>query len=756
MNPSRDIVSLLVLAALMGCNPDGTDSSRGTTDGDPADTTCVDDRDFFRDTLWPEVLEPSCFGCHASDGVANTSDFVLAPAARPDSLDVNQQLLADIAGLERQGKSLILLKPLGEEDHGGGAVLTADSVEIDLLSQFVDRLASPIECADDDNVGDPQALGLELLAPPATVRKAALLLVGRLPTDRELASVRAGGESALIEVLWQMMATDAFADRMVEWLNDELHTDRYLLGRDGIGIFDDHRFPEVYWYESAYDDDYSTFRQETSWAIAREPLALVGHIVREDLPWGELLTADYTMVNDYLAQAYGLEGATWPAADDPDSLRWRPATIPGIPHAGLLTTSAFLNRYPTTPTNRNRHRSWAFFKKFLATDILTFADRPIDPTISSTHNPTLNDPQCTVCHGTLDPVAGAFQNWDDEGTLDPRDEGWYAEMTSPGFGEAQLPAVERSKALAWVAERAVDDPRFALSAVRTMLHAITGLELLSSGEVGDDPVLQEALDIQDGWIDEVASEFTERGQSIKWVVERVVRSHWFRAIGDNGASPGVQHHAGMAHLLTPAELDRKIIATTGLVWRENMNSEPLLLDRYRLLYGGIDSFSVLERLTEPNGIMANIALRMGSDVACEAVPRDLVLPPEQRRLLPHVELTWAPETDEGFEVPEAIARIRANLKHLHSRLLGEELTDDSEELDASYELFYDLWKQGKAGIEAETIDDALPSDCRAEGGWYTNENLPDSQRIRYDPDHLVRAWIGVVAYLLSDSRFLYE
>ena len=86
------------------------------------------------------------------------------------------------------------------------------------------------------------------------------------------------------------------------------------------------------------------------------------------------------------------------------------------PHAGILNTTAFLLRYPTTATNRNRARSrWTYYH-FLGVDVEKSASRTTDPVaLADTNNPTLNNPACTVCHSVLDPVAGAFQNYGDEG-----------------------------------------------------------------------------------------------------------------------------------------------------------------------------------------------------------------------------------------------------------------------------------------------------------------------------------------------------
>ena len=42
--------------------------------------------------------------------------------------------------------------------------------------------------------------------------------------------------------------------------------------------------------------------------------------------------------------------------------------------------------------------------------------RTTDPVaLADTHNPTLHNRNCTVCHTVMDPVAGAFQNYSDEG-----------------------------------------------------------------------------------------------------------------------------------------------------------------------------------------------------------------------------------------------------------------------------------------------------------------------------------------------------
>ena len=142
-------------------------------------------------------------------------------------------------------------------------------------------------------------------------------------------------------------------------------------------------------------------------AVAREPLKLVEYLVMNDRPFTEILTADYIMVSPYSALIYGAEvEGEWTDVFNP--YEFKPGKVAGIPHAGLLTSPMFLNRFPTTETNRNRHRAKIVYDFFLGVDILKFAQRPIDPT-STEHVPTMRDPQCNVCHNVIDPVAGCVQ-----------------------------------------------------------------------------------------------------------------------------------------------------------------------------------------------------------------------------------------------------------------------------------------------------------------------------------------------------------
>lgn len=727
------------------------DSGGGESDGE---TACVDDETFFAEQVYAQVLEPACMACHTSEGLARDSELVLIGPVQPNYLAANREALSEVASLEQGGTSIVLLKPLGELGHGGGAVLAPEDRELEILRGFLDRLGSPVVCADGGD-SDAGATGLGVLDESSVFRKGALLLGGRLPTSVELDDLAAGGERALAELLRELTYEEEFYERVEEMFNDQLLSERYLDYQSALSLLDASEYPARYWYQGIGDAE-GTARTRTNRAMAREPLELVSWIIRNDRPFSEILTADYTVVNDYTAMSWGLEGATMPDLNDPTAEEFRQVQVPGWQHAGVLSTPVFVNRFPTTPTNRNRHRSRIFFDRFLATDILAFAERPSDPTLSSYHNATLNDPQCTVCHATMDPVAGLFQNFDESGHLNPPTNGWYPDLAQPGFGRETLPQEDRANPLQWLAARTVDDPRFALAMTHIVYEGLTGSEPLRP--VTDPLALdaRAAYGAQRSQFDRIATRFIDSDFDFRGLVVDMVMSDLFRAVIPGEAEPAMAEAAGAMHFLTPEELDRKIEAVLGIPWRSRWDRPTFLSTDYRLLFGGIDSNGTTQRLRAPNGIMVNIADRMATEMACRAVSFDFVLQPESRRLFPLVEPTFVPTTEEGFVIPEAVERLRQNVQHLHRHILGEELELSDPEIEATYQLFLTLWQEGEAAVDAGQVSALLPGTCQANNDPFTNQGFPTERRITRDEQYTIRAWMGVVSYLLTDYRFLHE
>ena len=272
--------------------------------------------------------------------------------------------------------------------------------------------------------------------------------------------------------------------------------------------------------------------QEFMWAVTREPVELIAHIVETDQSYKKILTADYTMVNPISSIAYRsdtdfnveyLDEAGY--LDSPKLNTFKPGKNRGYvvqddeygfsedtdfggvdsfsdykdwPHAGVLSSHAWLYRYPSTDTNRNRARArWTYYH-FLGVDIEKSAPRTTDPVaLADTNNPTMNNTACTVCHERLDRWPAPTNCMATEGTIKtngadwthyltptkPRvvdgepgsslyQEGdtWYRDMRAPGF-EGQIVPEERDS-LQWLAQQMADDPRFATATVKFWWPAI--------------------------------------------------------------------------------------------------------------------------------------------------------------------------------------------------------------------------------------------------------------------------------------------
>jgi hypothetical protein len=752
---------VIMLSLLVACSTQDKDTSAILTEDliENEEEECVNDEDFFAQEVWGNALSPVCYSCHNSQGAAAESDLVLVSNALPNYLQINRENLSYVASLQIDDESLVLRKPLGLDGHGGGAVITEDSDAFISLLGFVERLETPIEeCAGEEDISGPETQ-LILATPSISLRKITMNLMGVLPSADHQRRVQNGGESVLIEVVEEVLSgvdqgyaentKQLISDQLVQIWNDQLLTDRYLEGGTAINGSDYDRYPNLYYYQTWDEQYYSTaVRNLVNDSIAREPLELMRYVFLEDRPWSEILTADYAMINDWSAFAYSLGSS--PTYGDEQHETFYPIQLSTVPTVGILTSAAFLNRYPTTDTNRNRHRSKVIFDYFLNTDVLALADRPIDATNSAIHNPTLNDPQCNVCHSLIDPVAGAFQNWDDDGHYNPRDEGWYPEMFAPGFEEEAIAVNESAEALRWLAEIIVLDRRFARSAVNSVFEGITGFPLLRGYEEETGSIRYESWEMQEAFLEEVTNKFEAGELDLKIVIREIVLSKYFRAVDHTEASESELLFAGTARLLTPEELDKRILATTGVQWGTNLS------DRYRLLYGGIDSNGVSVRLTEPNGVIAAVGSRMANNVSCLAVAPDFVVPKEQRRLFPYVEKTYQPYTDDGFDVPMVQENIRLNIQHLFLRILGQDLTLDDPEIEIAYQLWLDLYEEGKGLVEDGTESQYLQYTCRSVWDPITREVLPSELNYYHDQYYTMRAWRGVLTYLLADYHFLVE
>lgn len=737
---------------------------------------CQEVQSHLEQSAWPTVLGTNCADCHTPGGPApaNGSDFVLLPPGYPNFQQRNLEAIAETAAYEVDDVSILLRKPLGELNHGGGAKIKKGTAEYESLETLVELVSGSNSCASAAAEADHD--DVDLLGAQASFRKASLHLAYRLPTADENKRLNDEGESALPGLVDGLMNEDAFYERLKDIFNDQFLTRRYMayVGY-GPNLLDDRMYPESDEPWDALEDD--EIRRKINTGIAEEPLDYVAYLVKNNKPFTDLVAGDYMVVNPFTAPYFN---ANIEFQDPNNENEWVESPRQGIvrisndvyemrplPSAGVMTSPVFLNRFPTTDTNRNRHRARMILDFFLGTDILKVGDRPLDPTQAGLYpNPTQNDPSCASCHQILDPIAGAFQKYSDNDAerYEPN-RSWYGEMLAAGFGREQMPTGDIDTAPNWLGQRIAADPRFPFAMVKIVYEGLMGREPVAHPEDFDDPNYSAhftAWRDQEALFQEIGAKFVDSEYNLRTIVRELILSPFYRAYGV-ASEPDEWRSLelgglGTARLSTPMLLSRKIEATTGLRWTRSWDRTEYLMSDYRILYGGIDSDTVNKRLTVPNGVMASVAWRMANELACTVTTWDFWLPEEERKLMVHVSLDDAPKSPEGDATPEAVARIKKNIAYLYERFLGRTVEVDSSQVSELYELFSETWTEGQVLIETDDngVGNGLNYRCQTRNDLRTGEELAEDARLTQDPTYTIRAWRAVITYLLSDYEFLYE
>ena len=390
------------------------------------------------------VLESKCVNCHVEGGASGTTRLVFVTRANSDHRARNLEAIKTFVATVEDAAALLLDKIQGI-GHGGGEQVPRDSEDFGNMAWFLDLVRREAEAAS----ASAQTLfdNITMASGSKTLRRTALIFAGRVPTGAEYEALEAG-TIELREAIRNLMTGPRFHDFLLRAANDRLLTDRFadettLENRGYFFHFDNKYFRLL---EDALNNDqwraFNEWHNAVQYGVARAPLELIAHVAENDLPYTEVLTADYVMANRLAAEAY-TGGTVLFGADNVHEFRrtrisdyttrkagYRAEFVPNIgvrvlsrgsgktaiPHAGILNTLVFLKRYPTTATNRNRARSrWTYYH-FLGFDIENAASRTTDPVaLADTNNPTLHNANCTVCHSIMDPAAGAFQNYGDIG-----------------------------------------------------------------------------------------------------------------------------------------------------------------------------------------------------------------------------------------------------------------------------------------------------------------------------------------------------
>jgi hypothetical protein len=772
---ARFALSGLFVGLLAACGA-GTDESEagGSASGNSVTvaSACTSAPASFTSTVWKDV-SASCTTCHAQGRVAGGTNLVFVAAG---SELQNYNILRDYAN---KSGELVLSKSVGLPAHAGGKPFTdTNSTQYKALAALVPEMAAQV-CQTTVATTAPGAAGpagfwsgVQMASDATVLGKASVLFAGRNPTAAE-ASAAAANTTALRSTIRGYMQGPVF-DRFLDDVGDtHFLTPGVVVRGNNMGLVaDDWPTAGAVLGAANVTQVANAVRNRFDAAVRREPVELMKYIVKNDRPYTHIVSGNYTVANGILTQFLGatVEGNF---ANVDDDTEWRQATLPSArlggtrEHAGVLSSHAWLQRVPTTPTNRNRHRVNVLFKQFLATDVSALAVRPIDDGGTAFKIPTVENPACAVCHDVIDPVAAGFQNWNEANrylpqrtnNVDhalpgsyrannyPRDannqryyqagDNWFRDGKAPGYGATPMPGgfTGNPTALQWLGQQMVADSRFALGAVHFWYEGLFGRAPLKAPFDQASPqyaAMQAAYTAQSDEFKAIAARFAaDQGNgvfNVKDLLVDLVMSQWFRAdrvTAMNATRAQELIDVGSANMLAPSQLNQKLNGLVGQGWNEFDNP----YTGFGLNYGDFDGNQRTNR-AKSHTMMQSISIdRLVAVRSCTFTQADFNKPVADRLLFPAVALADTPANAAGLEA------ITQNVRHLHKWLWKEDVPATDAEVQRTVQLFSDVWAD-RANAPARPVNCA-----------YNNNN---------DANYTGRAWAAVIAYMLGDPKFLYE
>jgi hypothetical protein len=366
-------------------------------------------------TSLPHLRDLAITGPYDATGVSETASRRHIFRCRPDSEDETAEcadsILSDLASqayrrplTEKEIDALRELYRVGTE-HGGFESGVRMGLEGVLASpHFVFRFEERPESAAAGDAGDAYPVDDFDLA-----SRLSFFLWGAVP-DEELTGLAREGKFSDVDVLVsqvrQMLADErsaALATRFAaQWLRlqdlEPMH-------------------PDVRWYPNYHEQLKESMRKET--------LLFFENLIREDRSILELLTADYTFLDERLADHYGIPGVL--------GSEFRKVTYPDERRRGVLGHGSIL-----TLTSQAARTSPVLRGKWIMEVLLGTPPPPPPPNV-----PELEDageaeggrllsvreqlemhranPACQSCHSMIDPIGLALENFDATGAWRIRD-----------------------------------------------------------------------------------------------------------------------------------------------------------------------------------------------------------------------------------------------------------------------------------------------------------------------------------------------
>ena len=426
------------------------------------------------------------------------------------------------------------------------------------------------------------ATDLIALDAPRLARRMSLDIRGVLPSVDELDRVEADPQ-ALDGLVDEWLVDPRFETRIVE-----LYGERWRTELDEFLVF--------HWEFGLSDDQKYRFLR----SVGQEPLRIVGRVAADDLPYTTILTADWTMADEMLAEIYPLERL------DADADGWTEAQYTdGRPAAGVLATNGLWWRYESPLFNYSRRRTAAILDLFVCDDLLerpVVFDSPDLSDIEAAQNAVLTNDDCLTCHATIEPIAAALFGFEPVDSYSVGELIKYhpaREAVGPeALGVAPAWAGQPVDGLAGLSRAIAADTRFVDCAVDTLATGMLHRPLVASDRAR---------------IREVRDQFVESGLITREAIRAILSMPAYRAGALADAAPDdLEAGATTRRLLTGAQYRRAVEERTGLTWTRSGADE---LDNdftgFRVLVGGVDGEAVTEALRVPGTTYAAVTRRVG-------------------------------------------------------------------------------------------------------------------------------------------------
>jgi hypothetical protein len=498
--------------------------------------------------------------------------------------------------------------------------------------------------------------GVVLLDAQQRLIRISMALRGARPSTSELERVEAD-PGALGSIVDEYLAHDGFATMIRDLHNEALDV------RVPAAIF-----PAGF---AAVDELAGEDVQRINVSLTEAPLRLIEHVVMNDKPYTEILTADYTMADGVVAAVWGVPytgtGKSW------ETTQW----ADGRPHAGILSDSMLFTRHSSTFSNKNRGRANAVARALLCYD---FIDRQIeiDANINladpeEVANAIEKNPTCVSCHQTLDPLAAYFSKYQplivpsqaEEYPLD-----FYLPALSKAF-EVRPPGYfgYEGSDVTHLGQMMAADPRFSLCA---SLRFYAYFHQIPLAAVPADEAARLQGVLMERW-------------SAKDLARAVVLDSGFAVSHVESDDPERDRRA--LFKARPWQLARLIGDLTGFRWQlpfdldigwGNVGLVDMMTDSFlgfEVMYGGIDGVNVTLPSHTSNASSVTVQDALAAQAAESVVENDFSFA-SSRKLLTAGD-------------PAAIDRasVEKQLAVLHLALFGERHAPESPEIARAYELF---------------------------------------------------------------------